>query len=308
MDLSPLPFTLRQLQYVAAVSSLKSFRRAAEACAVSQPALSAQLAQVERSLGVVLFERGRGGVLLTPQGRELLPRLERLLVDAADALRAARTLAAPGTGTLRLGVLPTISPYLLPRAAPELRRRHPGLAVRWVEEKTAGLLALLHEGEIDAAVLALEADLGDPARLHRELLFDDPFVLAAPKGHRLAAGRGPVRLHDLAGEEVLLLDEGHCFSRQALSLCTRAKARFETSAFRATSMTTLVQMAAAGEGITLLPRLAAEAETRRTGLVLRPFAEPAPHRTLALVHRKGDPGSTTASAVAASLRASGQAT
>jgi LysR family hydrogen peroxide-inducible transcriptional activator len=176
-----------------------------------------------------------------------------------------------------------------------------------VEEKTAGLLALLHGGEIDGAVLALEADLGDPSRLVRELLFDDPFVLAAPKGHRLSAGKGPVRLHDLAGEEVLLLDDGHCFGQQALSLCARAKAPVESSAFRATSMTTLVQMAAAGAGVTLLPKLAAEAETRRTGLVLRQFAEPVPHRTLALVHRKGDPGSATASAVAASLRESGRA-
>ncbi len=302
MDLSLLPFTLRQLQYVAAVASLKSFRRAAEACAVSQPALSAQLAQVERALGLVLFERGRGGALLTRQGRDILPRLQELLLDAADAARAARDLAAPGRGSLRLGVLPTISPYLLPRASAGLRRDLPDLSIRWVEEKTADLLARLTSGDLDGALLALEADLGDSASLSREVLFRDPFVLAAPASHPLAKEKGPVRLRDLSGEEVLLLDDGHCFGQQALSLCARAKAKVEAACYRATSMTTLVQMAASGAGITLLPWLAAEVETRRTGLVVRPFAEPAPHRTIVLVHRAGSPAGPAVAAVARMLR------
>ena len=175
---------LRQLQYAVAVADARSFRRAAEQCGVSQPSLSAQLAQLEGALGVRLFERDRRRVLLTPAGEELIERARRVLVDADDLVDAARRLGDPLAGTLAIGVIPTISPYLLPAAAPAIRRAHPRLTVRWREDKTENLARDLHAGRLDAALLALEADLGGP--LQREVIGRDPFVLATPRAHPLA--------------------------------------------------------------------------------------------------------------------------
>lgn len=280
MNLAPQPFTLRQLQYIVAVADSLSFRRAAEACHVSQPALSAQLAQVEDALGVQLFERDKRHVLLTPAGHTLVERARRLLVDADALVDAARRAADPLTGTLRIGVIPTVSPYLLPLLATALRAGFPRLQVIWTEEKTPVLVERLGAGAIDAALLALEAELGD---VESAPVLRDPFVLATPATHALALGAEPVREGELAGADVLLLDDGHCFRTQALAFCNQAHLR--ELAFRATSLTTLVQMVAGGAGVTLLPRMAVATETRRAGLGLRPLAEPAPFRTIALVWR-----------------------
>lgn len=283
-NLAPHPLTLRQLQYVVAVADARSFRKAAELCHVSQPSLSAQLAQLEDALGARLFDRQRQPILLTPAGEQLIERARRILADADDLLGAARQLQDPLAGSLRLGVIPTVSPYLLPEIVPGIRRAHPGLTALWVEDKTEVLAAQLAAGKIDAALLALEAHLSG---LDHGVIARDPFVLAAPAGHPLAAGKGPVRLSDLAGATVLLLDDGHCLRDQALSYCTRARAH--EADFRATSLSTLAQMVAAGAGVTLLPRIALPTELRRGKLVVRRFAAPAPHRTLALVWRKGSP-------------------
>lgn len=284
MNLAPHPFTLRQLQYVVAVADLLSFRKAAEQCRVSQPALSAQLAQLEDMLGVQLFERDRRRVLPTPAGALLIERARRLLVDADGLLDTARRAADPLAGTLRLGVIPTISPYLLPAVTPVFRGRFPQLTTIWTEDKTPVLMGRLAAGTLDAALLALEADLGE---VEHEVVCHDPFVLATPLDHPLSQGKKPVRESELAGESVLLLDEGHCFRTQALAFCTRAEAH--EMAFRATSLGTLAQMVAGGAGLTLLPRLSVPTESRRAALALRDLAAPAPFRTIALVWRPRSP-------------------
>jgi LysR family hydrogen peroxide-inducible transcriptional activator len=281
MSRAPHPVTLRQLQYLAAVADLRSFRRAAEACHVSQPSLSAQVAAAEQALGVRLFERDRRGVLLTRAGEALLERLRRVLTEADDLVEAARRHADPRAGTLRLGVLPTIGPYLLPAAVPALRAALPRLQVRWEEDRTATLVRRVEAGELEGALMAAEADLGGLETLS---VGEDPFLLAAPPDHALAGEKGPARPADLRGAEVLLLDDGHCLRDQALEVCGRARAR--ELDFRATSLGTLVQMVAGGAGVTLLPALAAPAESARAGLVLRPFAAPVPGRTLVLAWRR----------------------
>jgi LysR family hydrogen peroxide-inducible transcriptional activator len=279
---APYPVTLRQLQYLVAVADARSFRRAAEACRVSQPSLSAQVAEAERALGVRAFERDRRRVLVTAAGEALLARARRVLLECDDLVDEARRGADPLAGTVRLGVIPTVGPYLLPRAAPALRKALPALQILWEEDKTSALVRRVAAGELDAAVLAREADLGD--LVHVELA-RDPFVLAAPPEHPLARASGPVRPSVLEGERVLLLDDGHCLRDQALAVCSRAHA--EELGFRATSLSTLVQMVASGAGVTLLPRLAVETEAPRAGLRARPFAEPSPGRTLVLAWRRG---------------------
>ena len=297
MRWAPHPCSLRQLQYIAAIAATRSFRRAADLCAVSQPSLSAQVAQLERTLGVVFFERTRRRVLLTPAGEEVLGRVRDLLRQADDLTEAAARMSDPLAGALRIGVIPTISPYLLPEVAPVLRHRHAKLRVVWVEEKTPVLAARLHAGDLDAALVALEADLGI---VDHERIGDDPFVLAVPFGHPLGAQTTPARARDVAGASVLLLDDGHCFRDQALAWC--AGTRVQELDYRATSLTTLTQMVADGAGITLLPQLAVAVESRRGGLHLRAFADPVPHRTIALVWRRGTPLAPALRAVAATIK------
>src|SRR5437868_387299 len=193
---APHPLTLRQLQYALAVAEHKSFRRAAEACAVAQPSLSAQVAELESALGVRLFERLPRGVIITEAGAAILARAQRTLVDADDLVATAERTRDPMTATLRIGLIPTVAPYLLPEVAPILRERHPRLSLLWVEDKTRVLLGELAAGALDAAVVAAESDLGD---LQIEPLGRDAFVLALPPGHPLARGQGPARPEQLQG-------------------------------------------------------------------------------------------------------------
>jgi LysR family hydrogen peroxide-inducible transcriptional activator len=279
MRLAPHPFTARQLQYAVAVAETRSFRRAAQLCGVSQPSLSAQLAQLEAALGLRLFERDRRRVLPTQAGEALLARARRLLVEADDVVDAARRLADPRSVTLRLGVIPTISPYLLPRIVPALRPAE--LTVRWTEDKTPALVAAVEAGALDGALLALEADLGD---LEREPIARDPFVLAAPRAHPLGRKKTAAELGELRGTDVLLLDDGHCLRDQALAVC--AQARTHELDFRATSLPTLAQMVSTGAGVTLLPRLAVATERRHAALTIRPLADARAYRTLGLCWRR----------------------
>lgn len=282
MDSTPLPFTLRQMQYALAVAETLNFRKAAELCAVAQPSLSAQLAALEEALGVPLFERGRGGVRVTPPGRALLERMGRMLRDGADLAREARTFLDPLAGPLRLGILPTLAPYVLPFLAPALRSAFPRLEPLWVEAPTAVLVAGLQDGGLQGALLAREAELGD---LETFPLGRDPFQVCLPAEHRLARRRRPLRIDDLEGERLLLLDDGHCLRHQALAACGRT--RVDELGFRATSLATLVHMVASGLGVTLLPRLAVATEAGRALVALRPLAPPVPFRTLALAWRPG---------------------
>ena len=297
MSLAPHPFTLRQLQYAIAIADELSFRRAAEKCRVSQPSLSAQLAQLEGALGVRLFERSRSRVLVTGAGREIIDRARRLLVDAADLAGAGKRASDPLSGTLRIGVIPTIAPYLLPTIAPKLRARFPRLTFAWQEDKTDALMKTLEAGELDAALVALEAEIGD---VEHEVIAKDPFVLAARRDHPLASKASPVEVSALRGADVLLLSEGHCFREQALEICSTVRAR--EGEFRATSLTTLVQMVAGGAGVTLLPALAVATEAQRAGLRVRPIASAKAHRTIALVWRKRSPLAEALRQIAGAVR------
>jgi len=297
MHLSPHAFTLRQLQYAVAVAESANFRRAAAKCHVSQPSLSAQVAELERALGVRLFERDRKQVMLTAAGRAVVEHARRLLVEVADLTDAAARFGDPLHGNLRFGVIPTISPYLLPEVVPVLRRRFPKLTLRWVEEKTATLVSLVQAGSLDAAVVALEADVAD---LERHVVGRDPFVLATPRGHALGRTAEPVTLAELRGSPLLLLDDGHCLRDQALAICSATEA--QELDFRATSLATLAQMVAGGAGITLLPRLAVRAENRRAQLAVRRFAGASPQRTLGLVWRRRSPLAAALAQVGAALR------
>jgi LysR family hydrogen peroxide-inducible transcriptional activator len=299
MKLAPHAFTLRQLQYAIAVADERSFRRAAEKCHVSQPSLSAQLAQLEDALGVRLFERGARKVLVTAAGAEIIGRARQLLVDTDDLVDAGRRARDPLVGTLRIGIIPTLAPYALPAVSPKLRAKFPRLTLAWREDKTAVLVAALDAGELDAVLLALEADIGD---VEREVIATDPFVVATRKEHPLAKGKGPVAASELRDVEVLLLDDGHCFRDQALELCASARAR--EGEFRATSLTTLVQLVAGGAGVTLLPAVAVATEAKRAGLCVRPIASPKARRTIALVWRKRAPLAVALRELGAVLRQS----
>lgn len=299
MSQAPSLLSLRQLEYAVAVADTLSFRRAAERCHVSQPSLSAQIAQLEGAIGVKLFERDRRRVLLTAGGRELIERARQVLVQADDLLEAARRVGDPLSGTLRIGIIPTISPYLLPSAAPKLRKSFARLNIVWVEEKTDVLKQRLDAGALDAAILALEAEIGD---VEQEVLARDPFFLVAAPGHPLTRKTSPASPAELHGVDMLLLDEGHCFREQVLDFCTTSKAKAHELEFRATSLTTLVQMVRGGAGVTLLPGLAVATEAKRAGLDVRAFANPAPARTIALVWRKSSPLGVALRQLAAVLR------
>jgi LysR family hydrogen peroxide-inducible transcriptional activator len=280
---TPNDLSLRQLQYVVAVADTLGFHRAAVRCHVSQPTLSTQVQQLESVLGVTLFERDRRRVLVTGAGVDVVARARRVLVEVDDLLTAAARLREPFAGTLRIGVIPTVAPYLLPEVMPRIGAKYPRLALVFREDKTADILRLLAEGKLDAGLVALEADVAECA--HAEIA-RDPFVAAIPKGHPLARKKR-LTLADLEGEDVLLLDEGHCLRDQALALCSRAGA-VETS-YRATSLATLAQMVSNGAGLTLLPAMAVPVENRRGQLEVRPFVRPVPGRTIALVWRPQSP-------------------
>ncbi|MFP5255252.1 MAG: DNA-binding transcriptional regulator OxyR [Acidimicrobiia bacterium] len=277
---------LRDLRYLVAVADHRHFGRAAQACFVSQPTLSTQIKKLEEELGVELLERSPRNVMLTAVGEQVVERAREVLREADGITEVARRAADPATGTLRLGVFPTLAPYLLPHVVPLAHRRFPRLELLLVEEKTEEVLHQLRTGRLDAGVLALPVD--DP-QLHTEPLFEEDFLLAVPADHPLAGGEAPARSSVLSGESVLLLDEGHCLRDQALSVCSTAGAR-ERTGFRATSLETLRQMVAAGVGITLLPRLSVSPPVPASDdVVLRPFEPPAPTRRIAMFWRRTSP-------------------
>ncbi|MCG8424091.1 MAG: LysR substrate-binding domain-containing protein [Proteobacteria bacterium] len=277
--------TVRQLEYLVAVAEHLHFRRAAEACAVSQPALSAQIQQFEDLLGLAIFERDRRRVLLTEAGREIIDRALHILAQIDSLADVARRGAEPLVGRLDLGVIPTIAPYLLPRVLPAVRQAYPDLRLVLREDLTDRLVAQLAAGKLDLLLLALPVDASFVGEM---LLFEEPFLLAAPTGHELAS-REIIAESELAGRSVLLLEDGHCLRDQALSVCRAAGAE-ESAGMRATSLNTLTQMVASGLGITLLPGMAVDTEVSAAqSIAIRPFAAPVPSRKIGLMWRESSP-------------------
>lgn len=274
---------LRDLQYLVAVAEHRHFGKAAEACFVTQPTLSTQLKKLETELGVELIERNPRQVILTSSGQRVVERA-RIILGETDRIRdIARRAKDPESGSIRMGLFPTLAPYLLPHVVPNLHDRFPNLELLLVEEKTEVVLQRLRDGQIDVAVLALPVDA---AGLHQEFLFSEDFVLAVPADHPLADTEGPVDISVLAGEPILLLEEGHCLRDQALEVCHLAGVP-ERTGFRATSLETLRQMVAAGVGVTLLPQLAVQPPVPVSDDIrLLRFVEPVPRREIALFWRQ----------------------
>ena len=273
---------LRDLRYLVALADLRHFGRAADACFVSQPTLSTQIRKLEEELGVVLIERAPRKVMLTAAGQDAVQRARRIVAEVDELKESARRSRDPASGALRLGVFPTLGPYLLPHVVPQLRERFPQLELLLTEEKSDVLLARLREGKLDAALLALA--LHDE-QLHAQFLFEEPFLLAAPQQHPLAHANG-LRVDALGDETLLLLEDGHCLRDQALDVC-RLSGAHEKTGFRATSLETLRQMVAANVGVTLLPTLAVKPPVARSDSIhLLHFSDSQPSRSIAMAWRR----------------------
>jgi len=273
---------LKDLGYLVALADEKHFGRAAERAHVSQPTLSAQLKKLEDYLGVQLIERNPNRVTLTEAGEQIVSRARRILEASDEVVTLARAHRDPLAGKLRLALLPTIGPYLLPRVAREIRKALPRLELRLYEYQTVSMLEKLHDGTIDVGVLALPVDLDG---LESRPLYDEPFTVALPEHHRLTK-KTSLRVEDLKDEPLLLLEDGHCLRDQALEVCSSVGMQ-EKQDFRATSLETLRQMVATGAGVTLLPELASRgAYGSARGVVLRPFVKPTPVRHVGAIWRK----------------------
>jgi LysR family hydrogen peroxide-inducible transcriptional activator len=273
---------LKDLRYLVAVADTRHFGRAAERSFVSQPTLSAQLKKLEDYHGVQLIERAPKRVALTAAGEEIVERARRILEASEEIVELAKGHRDPLAGRLKLALLPTIGPYLLPHVAARLRKQLPRLELMLYEYQTDPMLEKLHSGEIDVGILALpvQTDGLDSYELYKE-----PFTVALPAGHKLAS-RHSIKVEDLAHETLLLLEDGHCLRDQALDICSSADVH-EKQDFRATSLETLRQMVAAGVGITLLPELAGRgAYGNARGVAIKPFVKPVPSRTIGAVWRK----------------------
>lgn len=292
--------SLSQLRAFAAVAEHLHFRDAAAAIGMSQPALSGAVSALEEALGVQLLERTTRKVLLSPAGERLAVRAHAVLDAVGELMEEAEAAQAPFTGVLRLGVIPTVAPYLLPTVLRLVHGRYPELDLQVHEEQTSSLLEGLAAGRLDLLLLAVP--LGVPGVTELPL-FDEDFVLVTPQGHPLA-GRADIPREALRELRLLLLDEGHCLRDQALDVCREA-GRTEGAAVTTTAagLSTLVQLVAGGLGVTLLPRTAVKVETARdSALFTGDFAEPAPSRRIALAMRTGAARQSEFEELAGSLR------
>ncbi len=276
--------TLRQVRYLSALAEHRHFGRAADACSVTQPALSMQIRELERFLGVQLVERRPGEVRLTEIGVEVAQRGEAVLTAARDLVDFARHRSRPLTGRLVFGVIPSLAPYVLPRLLPALHRRYPELRVELRETLTKPLVEELMRGTLDVVLLALP--VGE-AELETLRLFDDPFLLAVPAGEQ-RPGDAPVLARDIDQERLILLEEGHCLRDQALAYCGALR-RDAGMGLGATSLATVMQMVANGYGITLVPRVAVDVDVRDERIRLLRFADPEPTRIIGLAWRRTSP-------------------
>ncbi|MBA2237560.1 MAG: LysR family transcriptional regulator [Lysobacter sp.] len=289
---------LRDLRYLVALAEHRHFGRAAAASFVSQPTLSTQIRKLEEELGVSLVERAPRRVMLTPVGRDIAERARKVIAEVEQMSEIARRSQDPEAGTVRLGLFPTVAPYLLPHVLPGLREHFPRLELLLVEEKTDQILARLRDGRLDAGVLALPVH---DDQLHVEPLFDEPFVLAVPRRHAMAR-KASLQMRELDGQHLLLLEEGHCLRDQALDVCRMAGAD-ERHGFRATSLETLRQMVASGVGITLLPMLSVQPPVPVSDdIALLPFRGKPPFRRIAMVWRRSSAMGGFLQSLAAELR------
>jgi LysR family hydrogen peroxide-inducible transcriptional activator len=273
---------LKDLKYLVALADTGHFGRAAQRTFVSQPTLSAQLKKLEEYLGVKLVERHPKNVQLTEVGKEIVARARRMLSEGDEIVALARNNTDPLSGKLKVALIPTIGPYLLPRVMQKLRKALPQLGLMLYEHQTEELLKRLREGEIDLGILALPVDQDG---LESRRLYREEFTVALPSDSALAQ-KPTIKAADLKGQTLLLLEDGHCLRDQALEVCSRVDVR-EAEDFRATSLETLRHMVVAGLGVTLMPELAVESPFgSQRGLVIRQFAKPAPARTVGAVWRK----------------------
>ncbi|MCA1299004.1 hydrogen peroxide-inducible genes activator [Stappia indica] len=276
--------TLRQLRYFEALARHRHFGRAAEAVAVSQPALSMQIKELETTLGIALVERRPNAVRLTAEGEEIARRASRILSETRDLIDYGRHAGEVLTGTLRLGIIPSIAPYLLPRILPALTRAYPNVDLRVRETLTEALVAELKQGDLDVILAALP--VGGPD-LETLLLFADRFLLAVRATPELDE-RKRIDPASVDGGSLLLLEEGHCLRDQALNYCEGLRPSTR-STFGATSLSTVMQMVAAGYGVTLLPEICAPLEVRDDRVALLRFTEPQPRRSVGLAWRRSSP-------------------
>ncbi len=274
--------TLRQLRYLAVLAEHRHFGRAAAACTVTQPALSMQIRELERELGVELVERRPGEVSFTGIGAEVVRRAGQILAATRDLEDFARHGGRLLTGRLRLGVIPSLAPYVLPPILPRLQGRHSELQIELRETQTKGLLDELAGGDLDVVMLALPVDGPDLETLP---LFEDPFLLAVPASDPRPESKR-VGAREIDQRRLILLEEGHCLRDQALAYCTSVRGDVRLGA---TSLATVMQMVANGYGITLLPRVAVDVEVRDERVKLLRFEEPAPGRTIGLAWRRTSP-------------------
>ncbi len=293
--------TLKQLRYFDALAKELHFGRAADACAVTQPALSMQIQEMEQNLGLALLERTRAGVRLTRQGAEVAERTAKILADVRELIDYARHGEEVLSGGLRLGVIPSVAPYLLPPLLPLVRSAYPDLEIHLRETQTQTLLGELAEGKLDVLLLALPIR---GSELHIRELFVDTFVLAMPATRSL--DKAVKATPDLVEKErLLLLEEGHCLRDQALAYCELRQAR-AINTFGASTLATIVEMVAAGYGVTLLPEISLPVEMRARDLKLMRFEEPQPSRTLGLVWRETSPRHADFEALAELMQQAGE--
>jgi LysR family transcriptional regulator, hydrogen peroxide-inducible genes activator len=280
--------TLRQLRYLSSLARHRHFGRAAADCAVTQPALSMQVRELEREIGAELVERRPGEIALTDTGLDVAERAEQILAATRDLVDFARHRGLL-TGRLKLGIIPTLAPYVLPRVLPRLVAKYPQLRLEVRETQTKLLLEELNRGELDVALLALPVEGADVETLP---LFDDPFLLAVPASDALPA-RARVGIEDVDQRRLILLEEGHCLRDQALTFCAAPKlaasSRDAPAGLGATSLATVMQMVANGYGVTLLPEVAAETEGRDARVKLLRFSAPEPTRSIGLAFRRTSP-------------------
>ena len=270
---------LRDLEYIVAVADHLHFGRAADACFVSQPTLSMQVRKVEGELGVNVFERSKRKVIVTTVGEEIVRRSRALLQDAEGIIAVAKAYRDPFSGELKLGIFPTLAPYLLPQIVPEITRKFPRLNLLLVEEKTERIVRRLIQGELDAILVSLP---NEDSSLEFVTLFSEPFLLAVSSSHPFSKKRA-IRQSCLTHQHILLLEDGHCLRNQALEVCS-SQGAIEHPEFRATSLETLRHMVANDAGITLIPEMAVRGDD--PSICYIPFSPPQPQRTIGMVWRK----------------------